>query len=185
MSDEPREPQLSAEVDDRSISLLKANLIATAGLIPVLLIGVGLFTLLWGPGSYTFDMSWIALGVFIVGVVAHELLHGVGWQLAMDDADVDVSYGFKWQALTPYAHLTGPVHLRVYRVGTWLPGVVLGLVPLVLGLALGSSDLLTFGMTFTWSAAGDFMVLWTLRDLPPDVRVEDHPDRAGARVLKP
>jgi hypothetical protein len=178
-------PDTTSDYEDRSISLLKANLIATVALIPVLLIGVGLFSLLWGPGRYTFEMTWAALGVFIVGIVVHELLHGVGWQLAMQTENAAVHYGIKWQALTPYAHLTGPIHLGAYRVGTWLPGVVLGLLPLALGLALGASDLLTFGVTFTWSAAGDFMVLWSLRDLPPDVRVEDHPDRAGARVLRP
>jgi hypothetical protein len=184
MSDEAPETQASSGIEDRSISLLKANLLAVAALIPVLLIGVGLFTLLWGSGSYTFEMTWIMLGVFIVGIVVHELLHGVGWQLAKRAEDVTVKYGVKWAVLTPYAHLTGPIRLHAYRIGTWLPGVVLGLVPWVLGLALGSSGVLTFGITFTWAAAGDFMVLWTLRDLPPDVRVEDHPDRAGARVLR-
>lgn len=182
MPDEPRE---RPDYEDRSISLLTANVVAAVAVIPVMAIGVGLFTLLWGAGRYAFEMTWWAFVLLLVGIVVHELLHGVGWQLTKASEDVSVEYGVKWAMLTPYAHLTGPIPLRAYRFGTVLPGVVLGLLPMVLGLALGHSDMLTFGIIFTWAAAGDFMVLWSLRDLPPDVRVEDHPDRAGARVLRP
>ncbi len=181
MSDDP---QLSSAYEDRSISLLTANVVAAVAVIPVMAIGVGLFTLLWGAGRYAFEMTWWVFVLLLVGIVVHELLHGVGWQLTKGSEDVSVEYGVKWAMLTPYAHLTGPISLRAYRIGTVLPGVALGLLPMALGLILGHSGLLTFGITFTWAAAGDFLVLWSLRDLPPDVRVEDHPDRAGARVLR-
>jgi hypothetical protein len=184
MPDPSRNQPPSPNYEDRSISLLKANVAAAVAVVPVMLLGVGLFTLFWGADRYAFEMTWWAFVLLLVGIVVHELLHGVGWQLVKRAEDVTVEYGVKWQMLTPYAHLTGPIHLRAYRIGTWLPGAVLGLLPMALGLTLGRSGLLTFGIVFTWAAAGDFMVLWSLRDLPPDVLVEDHPDRAGACVLR-
>ena len=185
MADAGPDGSSSSEYEDRSISLLKANLVAIVAGVPLVLIGFFLFEFLWGSERTTFAMGWWALALFVAGIIVHELLHGVGWQLAKETEDVSVEYGIKWVMLTPYAHLTGPIHLRAYRIGTWLPGAVLGLAPLALGLVLGRGGLFTFGLAFTWAAVGDFMVLWSLRDLPPDVRVEDHPDRAGARVLRP
>jgi uncharacterized membrane protein len=58
------------------------------------------------------------------------------------------------------------------------------LLPTFAAFILGNGWLLSFGLLFTWTAAGDFTVLWLLRNVKPGTLVEDHPDRAGCVLLE-
>jgi hypothetical protein len=84
--------------------------------------------------------------------------------------------------LTPYAHLKRPIEAWQYRIGCWMPGLIVGLLPLLYGLATGQSGWFWYGVLFTWGAAGDAMVLWLIRDVPGHAIVEDHPARAGCYI---
>ena len=53
-------------------------------------------------------------------------------------------------------------------------------MPRGISLVLGPGPLHIFGVIFTVVASGDAIVLWLLRDVPADARVQDHPDRVGA-----
>jgi hypothetical protein len=171
--------------EDRSISLLWANVIGIGAAIPLYLGGILLFEALWGDGAYDLDVGLWAVAIGLVGIVVHELLHGMTWQLVAGASRDLVEYGVKWQVLTPYAHLKAPIPARPYRWGAFMPGLILGLLPLAVGLASGNTTWLNLGLFFTWAASGDFTVLWLLRDVGPHRRVEDHPERAGAYVLPP
>ncbi|WP_198174827.1 metalloprotease family protein [Spirosoma arboris] len=58
---------------------------------------------------------WFGL-LMIMGMLAHELIHGltavwygrVSWQ--------DTKFGVQWQSLTPYFHSTVPLKAQTYRV---------------------------------------------------------------------
>jgi hypothetical protein len=122
--------------------------------------------------------------VLIVSVVAHELIHGLAWQVFGGASGASVSYGFQWRTLTPYAHLSGPVEVNTYRIGGLMPGLVLGILPYLLSLALANTPLLVFSVIHTFAAGGDWLILWSLRKLSSGTRVEDHPSRAGCFVLE-
>lgn len=176
-------------IEDRSISLTDANLYG-------IVIGVVLFVLGYLPYVLRFGLTgaWLAFdalfgnlliffGSFAVGIVLHEGLHGIGWGLLGGLGMDKIRYGIK--KATPYAHATVPMSARSYRIGTMLPGLVLGLLPVILGPILAQPLLTSFGALMLAAASGDLLILWLLRDLPPTVPVEDHPDAAGARVLWP
>ena len=95
----------------------------------------------------------------------------------------EISFGFKLKSLTPYATVDGPLQIWAYRVGSALPGATLGLAPWAISLLVGHAGLHLFGVVFTVIAVGDAVVLWLLRDVPNDVRVQDHPERVGC-ILK-
>ena len=65
-----------------------------------------------------------------------------------------------------------------------LPGLLLGVVPGVVGLLLGQAMLLLFGCWMVVAASGDVAVLWVTRHVPPSAMVRDHPTQAGCLVLK-
>jgi hypothetical protein len=69
-----------------------------------------------------------------------------------------------------------------YRFGAAVPGVVLGVLPALAGLATGGGALFLFGLLFTLAAGGDALILWLLRDVPAARLVSDHPTRAGCLV---
>lgn len=118
---------------------------------------------------------WLAL---LPGIVAHEALHAVGW-IACGIPVHSVRFGVYWMLLTPFVHCQAVVHARPYRVGGAAPGVVLGLLPALLGVALGNDGLALFGALFLGAAAGDGLLLWLLRPAAARAAVRDLPDRMG------
>ncbi|MFP4436635.1 MAG: DUF3267 domain-containing protein [Chloroflexaceae bacterium] len=176
---------------DLSLSMAQANLYTLIIILPPIgLLGL-LFYLLWGEAAFwrgwfvLFGNVGIALLVIVGGIVVHELLHGVTWMLAGDKPRSAVKFGFQLKTLTPYAHCTAPLEVRAYRLGALMPGLLLGIVPLLAGMVTGSGALTIFGLFFTLAAGGDFLILWTLRSVQPGALVEDHPTRAGCYVLEP
>lgn len=172
------------EKHDITVSLLEANVYGLLfGLAPAGIL-VLVFYFIWrgqevGGGSFSFLYTLLLLAA---GIIVHELLHGVGWIVFAGVSREDVHFGVKWKLLTPYAHSSARMPLRGYRWAGFLPGLVLGLIPAVLGIVTGSVPLLGFGVIFTVAAGGDFLILWMLRNVPSGAEVEDHPTLAGAMV---
>ncbi len=174
---------------DRSVSLAAANAYALGGALPVLALLIVPFGLAWGWTAVADGALWwadrplVMLGALVVGVLVHEVLHALTWRAMADLPPGSVRLGFSWKALTPYAHCSAPMPARAYRLGAAAPGVALGLAPVGVAWATGDGLWLAFGLLFTLAAGGDALILWLLRDAPPDVRVADHPTRAGCLVL--
>lgn len=123
------------------------------------------------------------VGIFAFAIVAHEALHGITWMVAARLKPSDIRYGVLWKALTPYAHPKVPIPARAYRIGAAMPGVVLGLVPAILGIATGSAILSGWGAIFLAFACGDLLILLKIRSVPADALVRDHPTRFGCEVV--
>lgn len=173
-----------SHIEDRTISLLAANLYALI-LMPVLAAIILIpFIILCSP-QFTFSFGvWqvmLLIGAIFVGVILHELLHAIGWIVAGQVKWHDIEFGIK--SLTPYAHCKIPVNASTYRIGILLPGIALGLIPGWIGSIVYNGWLVTFGLVMFISAAGDLMVFWLIRDLPPTAQVLDHPSEVGCQVI--
>lgn len=172
----------------RTASVAQANVAALVGVLPVLAILVVAYGLVWGWGALgqggldLIDPFWRFLLIFVVGVLAHEVLHGVAWRLA-GAMPGSISLGFQWKTLTPYAHSDAPMTARAYRIGAVTPGVVLGVIPALVGLGVGAGAVFWFGIFFTLAAGGDALILWLLRGVASDRLVADHPSAPGCLVL--
>ena len=79
--------------------------------------------------------------------------------------------------------ITEPMAAHAYRLGAAMPGLVLGVLPWLFGLATGNGPAFLFGLLFTIAALGDAMILWLLRGVAPEAQVIDHPSRAGCYVM--
>ena len=94
-----------------------------------------------------------------------------------------IKFGIKWKVLTPYGHYKIPLSVSAYRRSVALPGLILGLLPALLGIVFGNKWLLFYGLVMLAAASGDIIVLWTIRNLMKDAQVMDHPHRVGCWVL--
>ena len=65
-----------------------------------------------------------------------------------------------------------------------MPGLVVGLLPSLVGIATGNGWIMLFGLFFTFAAGGDLLVLWLIRKVDAKVLVEDHPTNAGCYVYE-
>jgi hypothetical protein len=134
-------------------------------------------------GVRDFTKLFVFIPWIIAGTLAHEALHGLGWIAAGGKNLRSVRFGFHWKTFTPYAHCTEPITARAYRIGIVLPGIVVGLLPVLAGYALSNPPLILFGAMFLGGAAGDMLGLWAIRNISPEAMVLDHPSRVGCTVV--
>lgn len=177
---------------DLSVSMARANVVGPLLVLPPMAALALTYVLVWrvdvvfevGFGRLTVVYA-AAVVVLVVGVVAHELLHGFSFVLIGRQPLANVKLlGFQKKTLTPYSSCRVPVKARVYRWAVAMPGLVLGLLPSLVGIATGNGWVMIFGLFFLSAAAGDALILWLLRGVAGEELVEDHPERVGCYVLE-
>ncbi len=170
---------------DLSISMARANIIVAFISIPVVILQFVIFIRLHGIENLNIQWNLLLLIVVLVlGVVIHELIHGITWMIFGRKPFSAVKFGFQWKTFTPYAHLKEPVEVNAYRLGGFMPGFLLGILPYIMSLILGNGDLFWFSLFHTSAAGGDWLILWLLRHVKAGKQVEDHPTNAGCYVLE-
>lgn len=172
------------------ISVTKANLYSILLFFATTLLFGLVYSLFWGFTSFKigfwsfFENKFHPFLIFFIGIILHEALHGITWAYFCKNGLKAIKYGVKWEFLTPYAHCKVPLKLNHYKLGGAMPGIVLGILPGVLGIVTGNTWLLFFGIFFTGAASGDLMVLLKLKNLDKSMYIQDHPDEIGFIVLK-
>jgi hypothetical protein len=170
---------------DISISMAHANIIVPFISIPVVILQFALFLLLHGIDSLrpTGTIALLMIAV-LLGIVLHELIHGLSWVIFGRKRFSAIKVGFQWKTLRPYAHLKEPVEVNAYRLGAFRPGFILGILVYILSLVFGNGDLFWFSLVHTSSAGGEWLILWLIRHVKAGMLVEDHPTNAGCYVLE-
>jgi len=156
----------------------KANLYAVLFSILFLVISIPLFgeevhfsiTL---PGMLLFILA------NIVGIVIHEVLHGIGFYLSGKVAWSDIRFGFVWKKMIFYACCLQPLPISYYRLAVLLPGLLLGIIPYVIALYAQSFFWYLWSIIMILGAFGDGYILWTLRKFKKDTRIADATDAIG------
>jgi hypothetical protein len=173
---------------DLSVSMLCANVVAVFIMVPVAILQFNLFYMLHAMEKMEISFNLLNLLLFwsivIASIVIHEHIHGLTWMWVEKKPFSSIKFGVQWKTLTPYAHLKEPIEVNVYRIGGFMPGFVLGIVPFILSLVLGNATLLWFSIIQTAAASGDWLILWLLRHVKSGTLVEDHPSRAGCCVYE-
>ncbi|HJR82118.1 MAG TPA: DUF3267 domain-containing protein [Anaerolineales bacterium] len=170
---------------DLSVSMARANVIVAFISIPVVILQFVTFIGLHGIENLSIRWNLLVLiAALVLGVVTHELIHGITWVIFGRKPFSAVKFGFQWKTFTPYAHLKEPVEVNAYRLGAFMPGFLLGILPYILSLVLGSGDLFWFSLIHTSAAGGDWLILWLIRNVKAGMQVEDHPTNAGCYVLE-
>lgn len=176
---------------DLTISIVKGNLFVFLLAIPVVAIGMLLFA--WkNPISLlspTPQRSLLFIVLFIVLIVAHELIHGLTWSLYAEHHFKDIEFGFMKEYLTPYCTCTTPLMKSHYIMGTLMPCIILGILPTAIGILLGSSLFFWIGIIMILSAGGDIMIVWKVlafkkQDESEVVLIYDHPTQAGSVIFE-
>lgn len=187
---------------DYTISMAKASWFSLVAAGPILLALGLLYVAVWGTDPLVnatagyFNLADESMGlyfgglllfllIFAVGIVVHEALHGITWKLAGGKPWSAIAYGFQISTFTPYSHCREPLPIQAYRLGTFMPGLVTGILPMLLGILTGSAAALLLGGLFVLAAGGDLVILFLIRACPRHALVEDHPSLAGCWVYEP
>jgi hypothetical protein len=171
---------------DLSISMARANIVVMFVSIPVAILQFAIFVMVHGLRKMETTLGiGLFLGVLFLGVLAHELIHGLAWVIFGRKPFSTIKFGFQWKTLTPYAHLKEPAEINAYRIGGFIPGFFLGILPYIMSIVLGDGNLFWFGLIHTAAAGGDWLILWLIRNVKAGSQVEDHPTNAGCYVIEP
>ena len=182
--------------EERFIDLYKANIFALFLFIPIILLYTLPFYLIWGRNENPFvfiknileitSLSSALLGVLVViiGVVVHELIHGITWSCYTKNGFRSIKFGVLMKMLTPYCHCKEPLRVRQYIIGALMPSIILGIIPIMYAWYSGNIHILLFAIFFTVSAAGDFMIVQLIWREDMRSLVLDHPSEAGCFIYK-
>jgi len=179
-----------------TIDLVWANVFGILILIPIGLIFGLPFYLIWRPeidikqlfdslGPQGVIMGFmLILGILILGIVLHELIHGITWAKFAKEGFKSIKFGILKEMLTPYCHCKEPLSVRQYIIGAIAPAIIMGIVPSIIALMIGNVRLLIFGMFFIMAAGGDLLIINLIRKEKSTDLVQDHPSEAGCYIYR-
>ena len=172
-----------------TISIVKANIFAIGLMIAALVIGLVLFFLANDPDSVTIrrvnPLLWIL--AFAVLIVVHELIHGVSWAIFTEHHFGDIAFGFMKQYLTPYCACAVPLSKGQYIFGALMPLLLVGIVPMIVGILCGSFFWLLIGAALVAGAGGDIQIVGNIlryKSEADDILYIDHPTQAGGVIFE-
>lgn len=171
-----------------TIDIVKANVFAIILLALSAIMLLIPFFFIWkgqkNSGVLGSSTGWAIFFIsFFIGIVVHELIHGLTWSFYAKSGWRSIRFGVMWKYLTPYCHCKEPMHIRGYIIGGIMPCIILGIIPSLIALAIGSLPLLAWGIIFIASAAGDIWIVWLLTKEKPGSMVMDHPSEAGFYII--
>lgn len=172
-----------------TIDMTKANVFALVLIIPLFLIGFGLQYIMHKSLCLSFQASdsLLFFGGILILTAVHELIHGVTWAAYAKNHFRDIEFGFMVNAMAPYCTCSAPMQKQPYITGALMPLIILGIIPSIIGILIGSGLLLAAGLFMIDGAAGDILIVNQLlkhKASSSDVLYLDHPTEAGLVVFE-
>lgn len=183
-----------------TFDLAKLNLYGFIASTPITLIYVIPFYLIWSQEfsiqglkkmelkkelvEYAFGYSFSIVFIMLLGIVIHELIHGITFSFFIKTGFKAIKFGVIWKMLTPYCHCEEPLLVKHYRIGGIMPAVILGFLPFIYSLLFGNVFCLIFAIFFTIAAIGDFYIIYLLRNENKNSMVLDHPSVVGCFIYR-
>lgn len=166
-----------------NINGVKLNGLTTLLAIPLFAISILPFAIAFGwqftinEIRFYLDAKFVLILLF--GVILHEGIHALTWLIVLRRGFKIIKFGFNFHSLSPYTHCKIPMKVWQYRLSGLMPGLIMGIFPVILSFVIQSPILNFVGFLFLWAAGGDFISLFLLRKLKKNSIIKDHPDEMG------
>ncbi|GEN84534.1 diaminopimelate epimerase [Sporosarcina luteola] len=140
-------------------------------------------------GEFTYSITiWSVLffvGGYVLLIVLHELFHLLGFRVFGKVPWRSMIVGMNLKLGIAYATTDVPMTNKAIRKALLLPFWTTGVVPAIIGLAIGNGIWLTLAAFLIGGAAGDFAMYKELRKLPDEWLVKDDPELPKLYLYKP
>lgn len=177
---------------DLIISVLKANFVGILLTVPFIAAMVIGYYLKNGMPDIKTVMEEkpvlyfvVLFGTFVVSIllaVVHEKIHGWFWAAGAENGSKDIEFGFQKETLTPYCTCKSPLAKKTYIIGSMMPMTILGIIPGIVSVFIGSIPLLIIAILQTMGGSGDILISSMLllhKTKDKDVILLDHPTKIG------
>ena len=184
---EQRKEYMQAEgyvVHDLTIGLKKANVMALVLGFPIAFVLCIAFFMCNPRNAFSFGVQEVLYFVvsFIVLIVVHELIHGLTWAIFAPHHWKNIEFGLIKEYWTPYCTCSEPLKKYQYIIGAGMPTILVGIVPAIIGMFLGSYWIFLTGICMIFGGGGDLTIILELlryRSTAKDTVYLDHPYQAG------
>lgn len=170
-----------------SIGAIEANVFSLFVTVPFIIVYLVLY---WIAGN-SFYMEqvefYIGLLVFLVLIVAHELIHGITFSFMVENGWKSISFGFSLEGLMPYCTCNQPMKKKQMIISALMPTIFLGFLPGIAAIMNGSFFLLFVAMLMIIGGGGDFLIIINLlryKSSAKEVIFIDHPYEIGTAVFE-
>lgn len=171
------------EIVDKTFSLKKANIIGIIVIIPMFIVFFLIYNSLYSNYGVSVNFFYVIM-VVVLGIIAHEFIHGFVWQFYCEEKWKNIKFGFDKKTLSPITSCSEVLPINGYRLGTISPFLITGALPYIIGLTLNNATLVYASILLMCSAAGDFMILFTIMKEKSSSLVIDHETLCGCTVYR-
>ena len=119
-------------------------------------------------------------------IFLHEFMHGLLFSIFCQNGIKDIVFGFRWRSLTLYSGCKVPLKKEQLIIVNIIPFIVLGLVPTIIALRVGSIMLFLLGLVMIVAGSGDIIYVYMLLKYKAkgnDVIFFDAPSQPGCIVF--
>lgn len=174
---------------DLTVSVLRANVLAIAIMLPFVIITVLIYRLANPSGSLHLSLGKdiVLIIMLLLLTVLHEGIHGLTWGAFAKEHMKSINFGVIWSMLTPYCTCSEPLTKGQYIIGAAMPTLILGPVLGVIATVSGSFLFLILCAVMIFGGGGDFLIIWKMlsyRTIRKEVLYYDHPYECGVVVFE-
>ena len=139
----------------------------------------GVEPLLWGAQNF---FSYMCVPTVLIGLFLNEFFYRLTLAIFCKFPMSTFWYGFNLGQLMKCGDRDIPAGVDYYRLSLFLPHLIVGVFPLILGIATNHPTIFIFGFLFTIASVGDLVLLWEMRHLNAKNEVSELPSREGIVV---
>ncbi|MBO6047816.1 MAG: DUF3267 domain-containing protein [Erysipelotrichaceae bacterium] len=136
--------------------------------------------------AYSLRGLIIVLIGYVVLIVVHELIHGFFFGLFAKRGFKAIQFGVNIKKGIAYCYCGDSLTKGQYIIGCMMPGLLLGLIPLVIAFITHSWLIYILSLCMTLGASGDAAILYKLLTTKidaQDIVYMDHPTEPGLTVF--
>ena len=175
---------------DLILDMKKVTVAVTIVSVIVGAVGAFLFALVADVVEFMIDLTLLHIVLlifaFLVLIVLHEAIHGLIFGLYAPHHFKSIQFGVNLKQGVAYCYCGESLEKKQYIIGAAMPGILLGLIPLVISFMIGNWWLFIMSLAMTLGAAGDALVIYKLLTTKvdgDDIVYMDHPTEPGVSVF--
>ena len=175
------------QTKELKLGVVQANIWAIVASAPFCILVLVVYGMLHGNPLLEDYSRWLLMAAIIIGIVVHELLHGLTWALFAKNGWKSIEFGVIWQYATPYCTCSEPMKKVPMILAAIMPTIILGFLPAVLGILLGKGFLIAFSLILIIGGGGDMLIILNIlkyRSKTKEKLYLDHPYEVGTFVFE-
>lgn len=186
---------------DVFIKTKDVNLIGVVSILPLAMLIIIPFWMKWGKQTkVSLKMIKRTLSIFddklldtlvivlaptvfiLIGIIIHELIHGVFMALFSKESFKSVKFGIVSKSLIPYAHCKEPLISKKMLIISLAPFFFLGFIPIIYAFVTGSLTIWFMGFSMTLCSVGDFIYAYLILKIGLNHMILDHESEVGFKI---